>query len=109
MAFIKTVILINICHAIFVCSQFLRSPCPDFFAYNIDNDGQIIGELQVRPFGQIPMVTIRVNFTIATRLSSVSFKTFYVKNIDKYLKYLVWYVTRIILAVFPLLCVAKCD
>ncbi|XP_038215084.1 serine protease gd-like [Zerene cesonia] len=52
-----------------VCGQYVQSPCPQIFDYKSDNTG-IYGTIHLQPFGYVNSVTLKANFTIATRLPS---------------------------------------
>lgn len=48
-----------------------QSPCPDIFEYKNDDNG-VYGLITLRPDGRKSTITVRTNFTITAKLSSVS-------------------------------------
>ncbi|XP_050353349.1 serine protease gd-like isoform X2 [Nymphalis io] len=52
-----------------VCGQNVKSPCPQYFDYKSDNTG-LHGFINLQPFGFVPSLLVRANFTIAARLPS---------------------------------------
>lgn len=54
-----------------VCGLYAQSPCPNIFEYKNDDSG-VYGLLHIQPIGAVSTLTVKANFTISTRIETVS-------------------------------------
>lgn len=61
---------------ILVSGQYVQSPCPGIFDYQSDGSN-IYGVIRLKSTGPVSSVSLRINFTVATKLFSVSVPIFF--------------------------------